>query len=303
MTIRQLVCFSVMAEELHYTKAANRLHISQPSLSYSISELEKELDLPLFERKENRTILTQYGEILLPYASAVLKRVDALAAKARELVNPEVGNIRLGSIYSVSFDLIPRILESFYANKAHSQIMIHLSQGVNNVLREQLLNGELDFAVSAPMEDSRLDHALLFTQELYFVVSEHHRLAGRDQVRLEEIQGERLISLGEDSNISTHIQNCFHARGLEAEFAFSVAECSAMGAYISSDMAVAIAPIVPSFHSNSVRIIPFAEPDRSLLSRVIHLSWVRDRYLSPTAKTFCRFVKTHFSGGSALCPN
>ena len=67
MTLQQLKCLCVMAEVLHYTKAANQLYISQPSLSYAISELEKELGVPLFERKGNRTCMTKYGENFLPY--------------------------------------------------------------------------------------------------------------------------------------------------------------------------------------------------------------------------------------------
>ena len=286
MTIRQLECFLVMAEELHYTKAANRLHVSQPSLSYSISELEKELSLPLFVRKDNRTFLTRYGESLLPYAAEVMKLVNEMQLKAHGLANTSSGTIRLGNIYSVSFDFVPRLLEAFYSDKENGQIAVHISQGVNDALIGQLMEGELDFIISAFPNDERLISKHLFTQELKFIVPESHRLADRSAVSLEDVRDERLISLGRDSNIRNHIEDCFRERGMEASFALEVTECSAMGAYISSGMGTAIAPVVPSFKSNNVKIISFTEKDKELLGRKICLSWVKERYLPSTAKQF-----------------
>ena len=120
MTIQQLKCFSVMAEVLHYTKAANQLYVSQPSLSYSISELEKELGFPLFERRDNKTFLTHFGESILPYVRVALDKLEAIQIKAYELADPFTGSINLGNIYSISFDFIPQLLERFYTNKENA---------------------------------------------------------------------------------------------------------------------------------------------------------------------------------------
>lgn len=294
MTIQQLRCFAVMADELHYTKAANRLHVSQPSLSYSISELEKELNVPLFLRKDNKTYITHYGEALLPLVLEALDKVDAIHIKAYELLDPSVGTINLGNIYSISFDLVPKLLEGFYSDQSNGNVTVSFFQGVSKTLVDKLMDGSLDLILSGQSENDNLDSALIFTQELKLVVPENHPLASRTEVSLEDVGSEGLISLGQSSNISNHIADCFRSRGLEANFVLSVAECSAMGAFISSGMAVAIAPIVPSFQSNSVRIIPFVQQDRDLLGREIYLQWVKNRHLSPTVQRFRDFILHKF---------
>ncbi len=91
-----------MAEVLHYTKAANQLYISQPSLSYAISELEKELGVPLFERKGNRTCMTKYGESFLPYVRQIFGTLDEATAHLYEMLDASIGKINLGYIFSIS---------------------------------------------------------------------------------------------------------------------------------------------------------------------------------------------------------
>ena len=296
MTIQQLKCFVVMAEVLHFSKAADRLHISQPSLSYSISELEKELNLPLFERRDNKTHITRYGKELLPYVVLALEKLDSIRIKAYELTDPSLGSINLGNIYSISFDFVPKVLELFYADKENGRVTVNLFQGVNKILTDKLMDGGLDLVLSGESDNDSIKGVYLFTQELKFVVPEGHPLAGKEEVTLDDVNNEGFVSLGENSNISGHITRCFRSRGYEPRFVLSVAECSAMGAFISSNMCVAIAPVVPSLQSCAVKIIPFVPVDRELLGRKIYLLWEKDRYLSPTARKFRDFLLKEFVG-------
>jgi DNA-binding transcriptional LysR family regulator len=283
-----------MAEEQHFTKAADRLHISQPSLSYSISELEKELNLPLFERRNNKTNITRYAEELLPYVQAALGKFDDIQIKAYELSDPSVGTVNLGMIYSISFDFLPKLLERFYADKDNGRINVNLFQGVNMTLTNKLLEGGLDLILSGESEEAGISGAYLFTQDLKLIVPENHPLAGKREVSLKDVKDEGLVSLGETSHISGHITRCFRCRGYEPKFVLNVAECSAMGAFISSNMCVAIAPVVPSLQSCAVKIIPFCKDDRALLSRKIFLRWETSRYLPPAVRKFHDFVLRKF---------
>jgi len=157
------------------------------------------------------------------------------------------------------------------------------------------MDGSLDLVVSGKSQSSEVHSRYLFTQELKFVVPADHPLAGREEVSLADIGSEGLISLGESSNITGHIARCFEERGLQPNFVRHVAECSAMGAFISSNMATAIAPIVPSLSSNSVRVIPFTEEDRQLLGRKIYLQWGKNKYLPPPVKAFRDFIIDEFA--------
>ena len=294
MTIRQLQCFLAMSEELHYTKAADSLHISQPSLSYSISELEKELGFQLFVRKNNQTFLSEQGQALLPYARTVAAKITELENKARELADPAKGTVRLGNLYSISFDIIPQLLETFYTEKENCSISVSVVQGVSKWLMDRLTDHELDLVIAGDMGYKQAEGVKLFSQELRFIAPLNHPLAQRKEVSLADIRDEPLISLGSASHVSNHIAECFEKRGLHANFALEVAECSAMGAFISSNMCCAVAPVVPSLRSNSVRIVPFTEADRKLLDRDMFLWWAKDQQLSHAVRRLKKSIVQFF---------
>ena len=96
MTLQQLRYFCVTAEVLHYTRAAELLYISQPSLSYALSRLEKELNMPLFEKRGKQVALTTYGAEFLPYAKRALSELSKGQERLKELRAPSAGIINLG---------------------------------------------------------------------------------------------------------------------------------------------------------------------------------------------------------------
>ncbi len=290
MTIQQLKCFVVMSEVLHYTKAAEKLHVSQPSLSYSISELEKELGLSLFKRIDNKTAITRYGKEILPSAKAVLYHEESIRVRCYELTDQSAGIINLGNIYSLSFDFLPMLLERFYAYPENVQVSLNFFQGINKTLANMLMDGSLDLVISGWPQNGEIEGECITVQELKLLVPLSHRLAGRDEVTLEDIKDEPLISVGENANITSHIAECAKLRGFAANFVLEVAECSAVGAFVSSGMGVAILPIIPSYSNNNVRIVPFAAADRALLDRKIFLLWRKERHLPPVVRRFRQFV-------------
>ena len=114
MTLMQLRYFQALAGALNYTKTAEALHISQPSLSYAIAELEKDLGIPLFSKKNKRVFLTPYGEFFLTYVNRVLATLEEGVRMTRQMVlDPAGGTVTLGYFYSISSDFIPSIVEGF----------------------------------------------------------------------------------------------------------------------------------------------------------------------------------------------
>ena len=113
MTLQQLRYFCVMAEVLHYTKAAKQLYISQPSLSYALSELSKELGVPLFGKSGKRTYLTQYGEAFLPYARNALAELSKGETALLQIADTAAGCVNFGYIFSVGFSVMPALIDDF----------------------------------------------------------------------------------------------------------------------------------------------------------------------------------------------
>ena len=252
MTLQQLKCLLVMSEVLHFTKAANQLHISQPSLSYAISELEKELGVPFFDRQGNNTIMTKYCEGFLPYVKQIFATLNDGKANLSEMLDALTGTVSLGYIYSVSFDFVPRMLEKFYANQGNGRITFEFFQGLHSVLIEKLKAGGLDLLLSANPHEKSITGICLFKQELFVVVPENHRLASKQEVSLSDIKEEPLVTLSKSSDIRNHIINCFDVIGAKPIIAGEVAECIGMSALVQANLGIAITPLSPTFEGGKL---------------------------------------------------
>jgi len=279
-----------MAEVLHYTKAANQLYISQPSLSYAISELEKELGVALFERKGNRTCMTKYGENFLPYARQIFATLDEATARLYEMLDASTGKINLGYIFSISFDFVPRILEVFYSDQNNSRITFEYFQGLHSVLIEKLKSASLDLLLSAEPDDKTIQSVPVYKQELFVVVPESHRLANREEVSLADVKDEPLVTLSRTSNIRSHLARCFERIGARPVVAGEVAECIGMSALVRAKLGIAITPLSPAFAGGSLKVLRFCEEERDAMQRKICLLWLKDRQLEPSVKRFRDFM-------------
>jgi DNA-binding transcriptional LysR family regulator len=245
MTLQQLKYLLVMSEVLNFTKAADQLHISQPSLSYAISELEKELGVQLFDRHGNHTFMTKYCDDFLPYVKQIFTTLHDGKASLSKLLDASTGKVSLGYIYSVSFDFVPRALENFYAIRGNGQITFEFFQGLHSVLIEKLKAGGLDLLISANPRQKAIAGIPLFKQELFVVVPETHRLAGKEDVELSDIKDEPLITLSTGSDIRNHIIKCFDIIGAKPIIAGEVAECIGLSALVQANLGIAITPLFP----------------------------------------------------------
>lgn len=291
MTLQQLKCFLVMVEVLHYTKAANQLYISQPTLSYALSELEKELGVPLFEKKGNRTCITKYGESFTPYVKQIFSTLEDATARLYEMLDASCGKINLGYMYSISFDYVPRMLEKFYADEGNSRITFDFFQGLHSVMIEKLKSANLDLILTADPNDKTIIGAPVFHQELFVIVPENHRLARQDEVSLSDVKDEPLISIGgKASNIRNHLAKCYERIGSKPIIAGEVAECIAMSALVRANLGIAVTPLSPTFEGGRLKVLRFCEEERDALARKIYLLWLKDRQLEPAVKRFRDFI-------------
>jgi DNA-binding transcriptional LysR family regulator len=290
MTLQQLKCLLVMSEVLHFTKAANQLYISQPSLSYAISELEKELGVPLFERRGNNTFMTKYCESFLPYVKQIFSTLHDGKTHLSEIFDASTGTVNLGYIYSVSFDFVPRMLENFYADQGNSRITFEFVQGLHSVLIEKLKAGSLDLLLSANPHEKAITGIPLFKQELFVVVPESHRLASKKDVSLSNIKDEPLVTLNKTSDIRNHIIRRFDVIGAKPIIAGEVAECIGMSALVKANLGIAITPLSPTFEGGNLKILRFCEDERDAMCRDIHLLWLKDHRFEPSAKRFRDFI-------------
>ncbi|HWI79236.1 MAG TPA: LysR substrate-binding domain-containing protein, partial [Ramlibacter sp.] len=194
---RQLQYFLAVAETLHFSKAAERVFVTQPTLSHQLAELEAQIGAPLFDRAGKNVRLTQAGEIFRAYAKRSLDEIEAGANALAELEGLRRGELRIGVTQSFVRRLMPPIIGEFL--ERHPAVHLRVSDLPAIQIERQLSEGLLDLGIAfAPsvLEDTELEPIL--EDRLLLVVRADHRLAGKAQVRMAELEGVALVLLSRD---------------------------------------------------------------------------------------------------------
>lgn len=291
MTLMQLQYFRVLAKVLHYTKASQELHISQPNLSYAIAELEKELGVNLFERVDKKIKLSQYGEYFLTYVEQALDIMDEGVKRVMDIKGAMSGEICLGYIYSLASSLIPKIIEGFQKEEDTAAISFKFKQNLQNNLLEDLKTGEIDLALCVE-EDPLTVSIPIFEQELYAVVAKEHPLANRKEIEIEEIADLPFVLLHKDSGLRKLIMSEFKKHGLTPNVVFEAYECNATLQFVSLNFGVTIIPDVPGINYAPVAKIRIKTPG---FKRKIYLSWMNKKTLIPPARKVRDYILENFA--------
>ena len=187
MDLRQIESFVAVAEELHFGRAAKRVHLSQPALSQQIKRLEQELGFELLTRTQRRVELTSPGATFLEHARRVLSDVDEMVAVSRRAADGRAGTLRLGYVGSALFSVVPPTVQAMRTEAPEVQVTL-----VERKTEEQLAamrDGRLDVgfvkATRRPLDDMVVTPVL--TEPVGIGVQAEHPLAGRAEIGLEEL--------------------------------------------------------------------------------------------------------------------
>jgi LysR family transcriptional regulator, cyn operon transcriptional activator len=194
--LRHLRYFLAVAEAAHFTRAAAKLHVTQPTLSQQIRELEGQLDLQLFDRAGRCVKLTEAGEALLPHARRVFRELDEAGGVLDELRGLKRGLLRVGIVQTVNACVIPEIVARF--SEAHIGVRVECSEMSVAEIEADLESGKLDLGISfLPACRKTLTGEKLFSEELVAVMASDHSLAKRRQLRVRELKFRPLVLLSE----------------------------------------------------------------------------------------------------------
>lgn len=192
--LRHLRYFLAVAEASHFTKAAAKLHVTQPTLSHQIRQLEGQLNLALFDRIGRRVQLTAAGELLLPHARRVLRELAEAQSALGELHALKRGQLKVGIMQTVNACVIPEIVSRFSA--AHPGLRVTCSEMAVDDIESGLESGQLDLGISfLPATRATLEGEHLFTEELVFVARTGHPLLRRRSIKISELASVPLVLL------------------------------------------------------------------------------------------------------------
>lgn len=196
LEIRLLNYFLVLAEELHYTKAAERLNISQPTLSNQIKILESMLNVKLFDYVQKRTVLTEPGKILKQHVYKIFFDLEQAEADIRNYAGKSREQIKIGASGSHLL-LIPCSI----FNNTHNNILITMEEHNTRTIIDNIKNGKLDLGlIYEPTEDSAIHCELLNIESYLAAVPLNSRLAKYSSVSLKDLVQENIILLPHFSN-------------------------------------------------------------------------------------------------------
>jgi DNA-binding transcriptional LysR family regulator len=302
--LRHLRYFVSVAEELHFRKAAEKLHIVQPALSKQISALERELGVLLLERDRRHVTLTEAGRVFLEEATEVLAHADGAMVRARAVSRGEVGRLNIGFIQPALADLLPRSLRVF--RQHYPGVLLTLSEATSRTAIEKIASRSMHFAFNRLPISSRPDLAseVIHEEPVALVVSKGHRLAEKESVRLTDIAAEDVVLI--DRKVEPELHDYYvaacNAAGFSPRVAHEVNSTSVAIGLVAAGLGVAFAPssarLAPQ---HNVAYVPIAD---SRLKLTIGAVW----HAGPRPTVLDNFLKlrpwdpAHLADGKAAVP-
>jgi len=238
---RQLLAFITIVETGGFTKAARKLHLTQSALSHQIKSLETQLQAPVFVRLGKRVVLTQNGEVLLPYATAVLQQIQEARETIAALQEPGRGRLRVSAASYSCYQILPHVLREFCGRYPHVELFVAAEYTDRAV--QGVLGGTLDVAICVqPPNADGLHVEPLCRDELVVIVAPQHPWARRRHVQWADLATQVLITYNHGSETFQMIQRELHKRGVSIHDSMEVRHGTAVMEMVKVGLGVALQP-------------------------------------------------------------
>jgi LysR family hca operon transcriptional activator len=299
MDLRHLRYFITVAEELNVTRAAKRLHISQPSLSLRVHKLEQEVGASLFDRIGRNIRLTQAGRLFLGEARKVIADADRGVALARRAASGETGQLTIGYNAPAAFKVFPKVIPAFRRRWPNIHLTFHslLSPQQFDALRRE----ELDVGfVWLPLPTDEFEAEKLIEEPLVAVLPADHRLAAAKSVRIRDLSGEPIILPSRDLHPDTYreIEQRFAQAGATLNVAYQLENSLSMINFVAMGIGCSLLPDYASSIRHDGVVYRPLRPANFKKTLVI----VRRKDRSDLAETFVRFTLEHLPGVTGKAP-
>lgn len=287
MNLDHLRYFVKLAEVRHYTRAAEQLCISQPSLSHAISQLESELGVPLFEKSGRNTTLTRFGEEFLECAQRSLETLDIGIESLQRTARGE-GIVRLGFLRTLGVDFIPQLTSDFLAADPNSGVQFSFHSGLSSELIDGLLQRKYDMVFcSEPDPSLGLTSVPVTTQELVMIVPKDHPLAGRGSVDLGETLGYPAICFAEGSGLRRVVDRMYDKVGGRPISVIETEEDEVIAGLVAAGFGAAVVPNMDMLHKLDISVLKISSPP---YRRDFFMVQDESIFLPPAAQRFRSFV-------------
>ncbi|MFC5448156.1 LysR family transcriptional regulator [Paenibacillus aestuarii] len=295
MELRQLQYAIQIAVERNFSRAAEKLHIAQPSLSQQLSKLEKEIGVLLFQRSTNSVELTHAGSLFVEKSQKILDMVEQLKKEMEDISQMKKGRLVVGSMQITGSTILPFVVPAFQA--AYPEIEISLVEETSANLETLTSNGQTDISLlSLPLREDSLIYETLLEEEIVLAVPPKHPLADSAQpIRIEQLANESFIALKKGQGFRTLTRDLCQSAGFTPNIVFESSNMETVQSLVAAGMGIAFVPYLISRRSYS-ELAPVHVPLEGRPVRTLVIAYKKGRYISKAAEAFISTMKTVMSG-------
>lgn len=291
MEIRQLHYVIAIAKEKNFSRAAQKLHIAQPSLSQQLAKLERELNVQLVRRTTNFVELTHAGEVFVQKAQDILDRMEQLKQEIDDLSNMRKGKLIIGSLPMTGSHVLPLVLPVFA--KQYPEIEITLVEDTSSRLEQLTLHGQTDLSLLSLPVHHQLNWEPIIEEEIYLAVPPHHLLATLNRrVDIRELELEPFIVLKKGQGFRQMMIELCEQHGFSPKIVFESSNIETVQSLVAAGMGIAFVPKMVTrakWSEHAPVYVPLAHP---VPSRMLVIASQSGRYISRAAKAFIETMKT-----------
>jgi DNA-binding transcriptional LysR family regulator len=285
LDIRHLEYFAEVAKHLSFTKAASTLHVSQPSISKAIKNLEGELGVPLFYRSSKSLELTDAGKAVLINAKKVLEAFDNLSTELTDMMELKKGEIKIGIPPIIGAAFFSKLITHF--KESHPMVEIILTEVGSKKIKEGVEDGSLDIGLvcNLPIQKDSFEILRLIHDPLMLIVHNDHRLAAETEIDFSELENEPFILYRHDFTLHDRIIDECSKHDFRPNIVCESSQRDFMIEMVEARLGVALLPskICNEINSSTISAVPFLNANISLELGMI---WNKNKYLPFAVREF-----------------
>jgi len=292
LEIRHLHYFMAVCEELHFTKAAEKLGISQPTLSQQIRVLEDEVGMPLFDRIGKKIVLTEAGSMLLSYGTEILDTLQNVKDAIKDLQDMKSGHIRIGIMPSDLDYRITQLVIDFH--EKFPKVKLKIMSSIEIV--RQVLENEVDIGIGINvLPNDRLVTIPLCREQYVLTVSEEHPMANRESIDIAELKNLPVIMYPEGFFGREIVEDTVKKHGFQLNSVLETSSVTSIINLVKANIGATVQPypLIIEMNDPTLHIIHIQDdaPSRSL-----SIIYRVDRYVSQATKALIEQIEVYFQG-------
>ncbi|XCP83440.1 LysR family transcriptional regulator [Roseburia hominis] len=288
MTLNQLEYFQTVAHLQHYRQAAEKLMISQPSLSRSIAALEEELNLVLFEKKGRNVELTRPGHMFLAHVDRIMDEVHTAQYKMKQLAGSG-GHIDIAYVFPLASYYIPHTVRSFLDMDKNQNVTFNFNQTHTADMVAGLKADKHDIIFCSYVENEpEIEFIPILHQEMVIITPKGHPLTTKETVSFRDLADYPVIGYDKFSGLGGLTNQFYQKNHLKVEFVCECPDENSIAALVAENFGIAFVAHVDAIDPDKVAILPISD----VTSRhTVYMGYLRDKYRIPATTRFIQFVK------------